>query len=311
MSRLSASELEYIDRAAMLPLKCRVVCIENSSPHWHYEYEVFFVLRGGVTVHAEGKAQQLGAGDIFLFNAREIHSINLPTPENLCLVLQFGADAFADVYKTTFKFELNTRSEIGVDSAAAELFRRDLAHIGLLLFDRPNGYQFFVKSRLLNFIGAMFQNLRYQVEHAESSPSDNRLEDFDAVKRYIKKRFAEEIRIEQMCRDLAISRAKLYRVLKEAGTESYKSIVNYYRVENAKELLRNTNSSISYISQASGFESVSSFYRVFKELTSLSPNSYRERPQAKDAPVGVQGYASYSVQQAVSVLRDYCAVAKK
>ncbi|GHV43477.1 AraC family transcriptional regulator [Clostridia bacterium] len=303
---MSKSELEYIDRAGTLPLKCRVVCIENSSPHWHYEYEVFFVLRGVVTVHASGGAQRLEAGDIFLFNAKEIHSINLPTHENLCLVLQFGADAFADVYKTTFKFELNTRSEIGVPCAAAEIFRRDLAHMGLLLFERPNGYQFFVKSRLLNFIGAMFQNLRYQVEKAESSPSDNSLEDFDAVKKYIKRRFAEEISIEQMCRDLLISRAKLYRVLKEAGTESYKSIVNYYRIENAKDLLRNTNSTIPYIAQASGFESDSSFYRVFKELTTLSPNSYRERPQTKDAPVGVQGYASYSVPLAVSVLRDYC-----
>ena len=44
---------------------CRVVSIENSSPHWHHEYESFFVLRGGVTVHCEDSEWRLEAGNIF------------------------------------------------------------------------------------------------------------------------------------------------------------------------------------------------------------------------------------------------------
>jgi AraC-like DNA-binding protein len=298
-------ELEYIERTAQMPLTCRIVSIENSSPHWHYEYEAFFVLRGSVTVHCEGNEWRLGAGDIFLFNACEIHSITQPEPENLCLVMQFSLDVFTDVHNSSFKFELNTRSPAGMPAAAGEAFRRDLAQIGLLMREQPNGYQFFIRSRLYNFAGSMFKYLNYHVGAAARQPEGDSLKDFDSIKRYIRERFAEEVSIEQICRGLAMSRAKLYRVLKEAGTESYKSLVNYYRVEHAKELLRNTDSSIQYIASVSGFESDSSFYRVFKELTSVSPSLYRERPQAGDVPAGVQGYVSYSVPQALDVLREY------
>jgi AraC-like DNA-binding protein len=303
---MQLSELEYVERTAQVPLNCRVVSIENSSPHWHYEYEVFFVLRGGVAVHGEETEWRLGAGDIFLFNACEIHSINQPEPGNLCLVLQFSVDIFADVYKSNFRFELNTRSPIGIPGEAADIFRRDLAHIGLLMYEQSNGYQYFIKSRLYNFIGSLFKYLRYQVNPLTQPPVDDRLKDFDAIKKYIRQRFAVEINIEEMCDDLAMSRAKLYRVLKESGTESYKTLVNYYRVEHAKELLRNTDSSIQYIASASGFESDSSFYRVFKELTSVSPSRYRERPAVRDIPLGVQGYVSYSMPQALTILRGYC-----
>jgi AraC-like DNA-binding protein len=300
-------ELEYIERAAQLPLTCRIVSIENSSPHWHYEYEAFFVLRGGVTATCEGDEWRLEAGDIFLFNACEIHSLNRPEPDNLCLVTQFSLDVFTDVYDSGFKFELNTRSPAGLPGEVCDIFRRDLAGIGLLMQERSNGHQFFIRSRLYDFVGSMFKYLNYQVGAAARQPACDHLNDFDSIKRYIKQRFAEEINIEQMCGDLAMSRAKLYRVLKEAGTESYKSLVNYYRVEFAKDLLRNTESSIQYIASISGFESDSSFYRVFKELTSVSPGLYRERPQVKEAPVGIQGYVSYNIPQALDVLRKYCA----
>jgi AraC-like DNA-binding protein len=289
-----------------MPLKCRVVSIENSSPHWHHEYEAFFVLRGGVAVHCEEADWRLETGDIFLFNACEIHSINQPEPDNLCLVLQFGPDIFADVYKSGFWFELNTRSQTGVPGAASGIFKHDLAQIGLLLYEQPNGYQFFIKSCLYDFIGAMFKYLQYKVEPVSKLPVDNLLRDFDAVNGYIKQHFAIEISVDQMCLDLAMSRAKLYRVLKEAGTESYKSLVNYYRVEHAKGLLRNTSSSIQYIASVSGFESDSSFYRIFKDLTSVSPSRYREFPKNREIPAGVQGYASYSMPQAISILRKYC-----
>ncbi|MDR1292089.1 MAG: AraC family transcriptional regulator [Clostridiales Family XIII bacterium] len=304
---MQTCELEYIERAAQSPLTCRIVSIENSSPHWHYEYEAFFVLRGGVTATCEGDEWRLKAGDIFLFNACEIHSLNRPEPDNLCLVAQFSLDVFSDVYRSSFRFDLNTRAPAGVPGEAYDIFRRDLAWIGLLMQERPNGHQFFIRSRLYDFVGSMFKYLNYEVGAAARQPAGGHLKDFDAIKGYIKQRFAEEISIGQMCRDLAMSRAKLYRTLKEAGTESYKSLVNYYRVEFAKGLLRNTASSIQYIASVSGFESDSSFYRVFKELTSVSPGRYRERPHAKEAPVGIQGYVSYNMPQALDVLREYCA----
>jgi len=305
---MQISELEYIERTAKIPLSCRIVSIENSSSHWHYEYEVFFVLKGGVTVQSEEGGWTLEAGDIILFNACEIHSINKSEPDNLCLVLQFSPDIFKEIYeKTSFRFELNTRKGEDIPDEVCKILRRDLAKIGLMVHEQPNGYQFFIKSRLYDLAGAMFRHLRYKVGAESVQPIDYKLKDFDNIKNYIKHHFATEINIDQMCSDLAMSRAKLYRVLKEAGTESYKSLVNYYRVEHAKGLLRTSSLSIQYIAGASGFESDSTFYRVFGEHSSVTPSQYREQPQSAHAPLGVQGYVGFSMPKALSVLKTYCA----
>ena len=306
MGKTPASELEYIGYAEQIPLKCHVVSIENSSPHWHHEYEVFFVLRGAVSIRCEEAEWRLGAGDIFLFNAGEIHAVNQPEPANLCLVLQFNPSLLSEVYETGFRFDLNTRSAAQIPADAVRLFRHDLARIGLLLYEKPNGYPFYIKGGLYHFIGAMFQYLQYTVETAPKQPDDNRLHDFNAIKQYIKQRFTEDISTDKMCQSLSISRATLYRILKEAGIPSYKALVRYYRVEHAKDLLRNTNLSIQYIASVSGFESDSSFYRIFKEIAAVSPSQYRVRPHISEAPVGIQGYASVNMPQAVDVLRGYC-----
>ncbi|MCL2223238.1 MAG: AraC family transcriptional regulator [Oscillospiraceae bacterium] len=300
---MSQYELEYVTRTAQTPLTCRIVSMENSSPHWHYEYEAFFVLRGSVTVHCEATTQRLAAGDIFLFNPSEIHSINQPEPNNLCLMLQFSPDIYSDIYNTRFRFELNTCKNISHE--AIGIFQQTMAQIGLLLYEKPNGFPFYVRGRLFDFIGAMFKYLKYQVGQELEQPVD--LEDFDRIKLYIKQRFAEDISQTQMCRDLGLSRATLHRQLKKAGASSYKVLVNYYRVEHAKSMLRTTTSAIPYIASESGFASESSFYRVFKELTSVSPSQYRESPQIKPSSLGIQGYLGYSESEAVALLREICA----
>ena len=302
---MAHSELEYIERTSQLPFQCRIVSIENSSLHWHHEYEMLFVLRGSVNIYAEEAHWLLEAGDLYLFNAGEIHSISMATHNNLCLILQFRCDIFSDIYKSSFHFDLNTKSQYGLPQEGSTKIRRDLAQIGLLLDTKPNGYQFFIKSHLYHFIGALFQYSRYQVGNTLTTPDKERLQDFNSIKKYIKERFHDEITIPQMCKDLGLSRAKIYRILRDAGTDSYKSLVNYYRVEHAKGLLRNSDSPIQYIATISGFDSDSSFYRVFKTMTTLSPSQYREQPLPTNASVGIQGYVSYSKSEATEVLRQF------
>ena len=262
-------------------------------------------MRGSAAVHADGEILPLQAGDIYLFNSQTIHAINQTSLGNLCLILQFSPDIYADIYKTHFSFSLSTHTSIGIDEKAITLFRVNLVKIALCLHERPNGYPFFARSLLYEFVGTMFQHLQYEVRQAARTPLDSNLEDFDQVKRYIKQNYTGEISQERLCKDLGISRAQLYRILNTAGKDSYKSLINFYRVEYAKELLRSTKQSIPYIATVSGFKSDSSFYRVFREQTALSPRQYRDNPQTKYTTIGVQGYVDYSQNEALEILHSY------
>lgn len=108
-----------------------------------------------------------------------------------------------------------------------------------------------------------------------------------------------------MAHDLGISRAKLYQVLKYANSGSIKNLTNYYRVHHAKHLLKNTDLAIQYIADESGFESESSFFRVFKSQTGMAPNEYRNAPTLRNEHVGVQNYQRYAGSDALLLLEEF------
>lgn len=300
------SELEYIVYDQEAPMKCRVISMENSSPHWHYEYEIFFMLRGSLTVNMENGSYRLEQGDIILINPCEIHAMTLAEKGNICLTLQFSSEIISEVYKDTFYFILNTKLDIPQKQLAASEFRCILAEMGLLLFEKPGGYPFIMKSHLYRFIGSLFRHVRYQRNKPnETVLSSLDLDEFDRIKQYIKAHFKEEMKQDQLCKALGVSRSSLYRLLKTSGSSSTKDLTNYYRIEFAKTLLNNSKMPVLDIAIESGFESESSFYRIFKSITGVAPNQYRESPAPNKISIGIQGYVDYPIPEAISLLRAF------
>ncbi|MDR1025391.1 MAG: AraC family transcriptional regulator [Treponema sp.] len=300
-------ELEYIENIKEAPIMFRIVSFENSSPHWHYEYEIFLVLKGSVMINCEAGSFDLGKGDMLLLNSREIHSVIPLESGNLCLFMQWSPALLLDVYESQFRFNLKTVGDKQVPPENTPCFRSVLAHIGLLLHEKPEGYQFAIKSRFYQFISLLFSNTCYTVSKPDTANDAGRyLEDFDKIQQYIREHFKEELVMARLCSEVAMSRAKVFRILKGSGADSVKKIQKFYQVEYAKNLLVRSELSIPFIADESGFESESSFYRVFKELTGSPPNQYRLSPGEKTVPMGVQGYAAYHQAEAVKLLKEFC-----
>jgi AraC-like DNA-binding protein len=301
---MQQSELEYVEHIKEAPIKCMVVSVENSSPHWHYEYEVFFVLHGRVTANTENGSYRLEGGDLLLFNTREIHSINPTEPGNLCLFMQFSPGVLLEVYDTTLLFDLNTRSAASAPEFAAEL-RIILAELGLLLYEKPAGYQFAIKGALYRFISALLRSAPYKINKDEENKNDEQLKEFDIIQKYVKNHFKDDFTVDQLCRAIGMSRAKVFRCMRMSGSPSIKDLTNYFRLEYARNLLKNTSFTISYIADECGFNSQASFYRLFKKAAGLPPNQYRESPEKRIVPSGVRGYADYPLYTAIKLLREY------
>lgn len=80
--------------------------------------------------------------------------------------------------------------------------------------------------------------------------------------------------------DLAIecssNKKYIYHAIKTYSQENFTSFVNRFRVEKAKEfLIENPNYSLKAIAEMAGFNSSSSFYRVFRDQTGLTPGKYK------------------------------------
>jgi AraC-like DNA-binding protein len=66
---------------------------------------------------------------------------------------------------------------------------------------------------------------------------------------------------------------------------TFSEFVNQYRIAEARKLLADSkqqNYSLDYVSEASGFGSIHSFIRIFKELEGITPGKYRDNKFLKD-----------------------------
>ncbi len=96
----------------------------------------------------------------------------------------------------------------------------------------------------------------------------------EAVYSYIEKHLSEDIRAEEVCEDLHISRATLYRMIKQDTGLGFNSYINQCKILRACTLLER-GFSVSSTAKQVGYENVNYFSRLFKNQMGMSPSEFR------------------------------------
>lgn len=109
---------------------------------------------------------------------------------------------------------------------------------------------------------------------------DNRISDikssYDHIKAYIEANYMNaNISIENLAKELGYSVSYISAILKNNGT-SFTKLTTNYRMEKAKELLRNQDNKILSISMAVGYSDPYYFSHCFKKYTGVTPDEFRK-----------------------------------
>ena len=92
---------------------------------------------------------------------------------------------------------------------------------------------------------------------------------------YIGRHYAEPLTLERLAAVAGLSPSYFSALFIKVMGHSFREQINRVRVEEAKRLLTATDYSLSQIAVAVGFSDQSSFSKVFKRVTGLTPNRYR------------------------------------
>jgi AraC-like DNA-binding protein len=95
------------------------------------------------------------------------------------------------------------------------------------------------------------------------------------------------ITIEQLSREVALSPYYLIRVFRRFYKQTPHQYLVQQRIARAKDLLRNTDLSITEICTAVGFESLGSFSTLFRKVAGISPSAYRVSSHPTLAPTTI------------------------
>ena len=92
---------------------------------------------------------------------------------------------------------------------------------------------------------------------------------------YINNHLSENLSVGGICKEFLISKNTLYALFREHFNTTVTEYITELRIEKAKELLRDTASTVYRIAEAVGFDNYTYFCRLFKKREGICATEYR------------------------------------
>ena len=303
--RMSIGDFERIESNNLYLFNSFVTEIENSSFHWHYEYELIYVIKGSILVYTNPVPVHMRERDILLVNAKTVHAIRHTEEKNNCMILQLNPHLFQiePNLNLTYRFSLNSAHSIVPADWDREAFVKTICRLALLFLENKRKNYYRLRALAYQIVADLFDFVLYDVNYKSRTRHDDSDVLMEIIE-YMETHLQIDDIIDRICVDLGMSNKTLYRFLKDNLGLSIKELVDNLRIDKAKHYLKFSNKSMDYIASQCGLGSESSFYRIFKNKTGLTPSRYRIADLPLDKNPQVQGYVNFRSGEAISLLKS-------
>jgi len=116
----------------------------------------------------------------------------------------------------------------------------------------------------------------YMISQCENLPAEKRNRHVEAAKNYIHLNFHRPITVRQIAEVHSLSDRYLYNLFVRHEGVSPKQYLNRVRIQNAKELLLQTDCTVTEVAFSVGFDDVLAFSRFFAKHTGMSPRTFQK-----------------------------------
>ncbi|WP_425330877.1 GH39 family glycosyl hydrolase [Anaerosalibacter bizertensis] len=266
-----------------LPIREIIHSIDSFEMHWHNLIEILLVLEGTVEVRIGGEDYYLKEDDFILINCNELHSTKRTKDDNILLALQINPDFFKDYCPeiNKIKFDCKSFNTSKEEQKKFDFIRRYIGKIVLELNKKTKGYKLRIGSYLYLLGDYLINNFEYDIlDNDKEELRDSDIFRLQRIADYVNGNIDKKITLKEIAEKEHISYYYLSHFIKDKIGMSFQEYLNYMRLNRAVIMLKNTNNSITEISNDSGFSNISFFNKIFKENYNCTPTEYRK--QIKD-----------------------------
>lgn len=259
---------------------------EDYPAHWHTNLEIIMPTENIYTVEYYNQIITLREGDIVLICPGCIHTLYAPE-KGRRIIFQ------ADINPLRFMKEIETLVTIisPLIVITPEDFPSIYDKVKSLLLEIKNEYlssstsfsEVSIYSKTLEII-TLIGRSRAAAGIETPSPDAPRkqeeyIEKFIEICNYISAHCSDELNLEAVASMSGFSKFYFSRLFKQFTNVSFYKYVNQKRIEKAAEMLTEPNISITNVALSCGFESLSSFIRMFKIVKGCTPTEFRNMYQ--------------------------------
>lgn len=227
-------------------------------PHLHQCFEVILLLSGKMQIMVNDKTFELSEKEALLVFPNQIHSLQSLESEHILCV--FSPDLVQE-------YAVRLAGKIPQDN----LFVPD-RYLADALCNLNADFTTTYKKGVFYSLCAQFDKDRcYEIRQTDTDGLLNKIFAF------VEESFSSDCSLKKLAERTGYDYAYLSRIFRKIVGISYNAYVNQYRLSHACYLMENTNFPIIGCALESGYESVRSFNRNFKNYLNMTPTEYREK----------------------------------
>lgn len=254
--------------------------IEEYPFHWHTPIEVIMPLRNGYHVELPSDVHyQLRENDIIFLRPGMLHKLYAEEGERI--IFQFNMnvlntlDDFEDFFSPSLPALLITPEENPEIHSECVKLMKEIMNEYLSNSPLKDASVYSKLLQLLVLISRHSASTNVVFSDVKQSKQKEYLDKFVTITDYIKLHCNEEISLDDIAEVSGFSKYHFSRLFKEYTGTSYYKYLNQKRIEFAEQLLLDPEVNITEAAVRSGFNSISAFIRMFKQIKGCTPTEFR------------------------------------
>ena len=253
---------------------------ENDRYFWHYhpEFEIVFVRKGSGKLHIGEHLKNYEEGELVFIGP------NLPHTGFGYGVIGEHEEIVVQIRRDFLGEDFFQKPELQAITGLFERAKRGLSFVGkerklvgqkLLKMLKMNHFERLIE--LLNILQYLANATEYKILNTGDRNFDFSHKDEDRINQvyeFVEKNYKNEINMQEVADLTNLTIPSFCRYFKKITHITYTDFVNEYRINQACRLLHR-NISITDACYGAGFNNISHFSKIFKQIKGKSPREYR------------------------------------
>ena len=237
----------------------------NCMPHFHRSVEIVYVIEGTVLSLLNGKPCEVESGHLLMIPSYSAHSYygnRTATSVILIVPLDFIPLDAPILSKKIFSESISTNAELNEE--VLHCLRKILS---LGSCDEAN--ESLVKSYIYVILGLVIRSVGLTDVSEDSFLSQD-------VLLFLQNNYLRPVTLDSLARQFGYSKYRFSHIFNECVGCTLTQYVGSLRSRHAANLLRESDLPLMDIALNSGFDSMRTFYRSFKDCFGITPTGYRK-----------------------------------
>lgn len=253
---------------------------EKYPVHWHNAIEILMPLENEYIVNVCDVEYRIPEYDILIIPSAELHG--MPAVAGHRLILQCDNSVLTDVpavEPVMRGFTSPLLIDRKLDKSLHSIAKKTMLDIYTLNSRKSELADVKIYVAIINLLIAVRE---FRIEQAKISLDcdDERIDEynekFSMVMKYIDANYMYDISLEQLADVAGYSKYHFSRIFKQYNSMSYLQYINARRTKAAELMLLDPTISVTEVAMRSGFKSLTTFNRIFKEIKHCTPTDFKK-----------------------------------